>query len=74
MWPGDGNGSYGYLASASLRSRAAYFTSLEGETKLLELARINHTSVNSNDFTVKSKLNAYILLHSLYWPFKLLGF
>lgn len=44
------------------------------KNKPLELAQTDHVSVNSNDFTIKSNLNAYIPLHFFYWAFKLLGF
>lgn len=43
-------------------------------SELLELTQRDHVSVNSNDFTVKSKLNGYTPLHFFYWAFKLLGF
>lgn len=42
--------------------------------KWLEVARTDHVSVNSNDFTIKFHLNGYIPLHFFYWAFKLLGF
>lgn len=51
--------------------------SMEDQTKRkksLELTQKDHVSVNTNDFTIKSNLNGYVLLHFFYWTFKLLGF
>lgn len=62
------------------RSLFMHLTSMEDKPqkgkrkKFLGLNQTNYVSVNSNDFKIKSNLNACVPLHLFYWAFKLLGF